>query len=143
MTEKTSESSAVTEGKRGTESYRAPELIVGGKYSTKVDIFALGCILYELVCCRKAFATDYELVVYSQSRTPPEVPWGPNINERWKSILSNVLLQILSIEKAKCPSASELWRQFKTYCTISYAEFCLVKGDTKASFKVFAKAVTD
>ena len=34
--------------KSGTFEYMAPELIKGEKYSTKIDIYALGCIIYEL-----------------------------------------------------------------------------------------------
>ena len=32
----------------GTNYYRAPEIIKGEKYNNKIDIWALGCIIYEL-----------------------------------------------------------------------------------------------
>ena len=38
----------------GTISYMAPEMIAGEKYNNKIDIWALGCIIYELCtlkCC--------------------------------------------------------------------------------------------
>ena len=38
----------------GTISYMAPEMITGEKYNNKIDIWALGCIIYELCtleCC--------------------------------------------------------------------------------------------
>jgi serine/threonine protein kinase len=51
---------------RGTEGYRAPELLKDGKaeYSNKVDIWAIGCILYELVIFRKAFQSDIDVYEY-------------------------------------------------------------------------------
>ena len=37
------------EGDFGTRYYRAPEVILGGRVTNKVDIWAAGCILYELI----------------------------------------------------------------------------------------------
>src|SRR5437016_3900964 len=52
----------------GTPGYRAPELVVDGKeekeFTNRVDIWALGCILYELAIGKKAFKDDFELVGY-------------------------------------------------------------------------------
>jgi len=39
----------VTSFGRGTPGYRAPELLVQDEYDNKVDIWAVGCILHELV----------------------------------------------------------------------------------------------
>ena len=45
-----------TNGGMGTPAYMAPEQVTGGdRIDHQVDIFALGCILYELVCGRRAF----------------------------------------------------------------------------------------
>ena len=45
--------------KGGTEGYKAPELVNSGStYTDKVDIWALGCIIYELATGKKAFAND-------------------------------------------------------------------------------------
>jgi len=54
---------------RGTKSYRAPELLLtdGGEMNKKTDIWALGCILYELMFRKKAFASDYEVHGYNSS----------------------------------------------------------------------------
>ena len=51
---------------RGTASYRAPELLSEHPtYTNKVDIWALGCILYELVTEKIAFKSDLEICEYS------------------------------------------------------------------------------
>ena len=44
---------------RGTESYRAPEVLENNRFNNPADIFALGCIIYEILTGRKPFpATD-------------------------------------------------------------------------------------
>ena len=39
----------------GTPWYMAPEVILGQPYSFGVDIWSLGCVLYELVCGKKPY----------------------------------------------------------------------------------------
>src|ERR1700732_4876216 len=49
-----------TERGRGTSGYRPPELLAkDAKYTYKVDIWALGCILYELSIKKRAFVDDW------------------------------------------------------------------------------------
>ena len=42
----------------GTFSYMAPEIIKGEKYSKKVDIWSLGCIIYELCTLNRCFYSN-------------------------------------------------------------------------------------
>lgn len=46
----------------GTPYYLAPELCEGKPYDTKSDIWALGCLLYEMCSHRRAF--DSEVCIY-------------------------------------------------------------------------------
>src|SRR5947207_315012 len=58
--EGTSKRAHTTRLARGSSSYWAPELLAEiAQYTNKVDIWALGCILYELVCGKRAFAGDW------------------------------------------------------------------------------------
>jgi len=52
---------------RGTASYRSPEILDGSnaKYNNKTDIFALGCIIYEIVTGTKLFFDDMAILNYS------------------------------------------------------------------------------
>jgi serine/threonine protein kinase len=53
---------------RGTASYRAPELLNAGRFNNKVDVFALGCIIYEMVTGRQLFAGDYSVLNFAQTK---------------------------------------------------------------------------
>ena len=45
----------------GTKNYTAPEIINGEKYNNKVDMWSLGCIIYELCTLNICFECEYEL----------------------------------------------------------------------------------
>jgi len=69
---------------RGTSGYRAPELLSEGtmsaiRYTNKVDIFAIGCILFELVFRTKAFREDFAVLQYSL--TPEEALTIPTASD--------------------------------------------------------------
>ena len=44
----------------GTLPYCSPEVLQDQPYNYKTDIWALGCILYELVTSRRAFDSECE-----------------------------------------------------------------------------------
>jgi len=54
---------------RGTNGYRAPELLVDEKYSSKSDMWALGCILFQMFMRKKAFKYDWQTVLAKESGT--------------------------------------------------------------------------
>src|SRR5271154_2921868 len=60
----TSKNSAHTETRRGTSSYRAPELLKFSTVTNKVDIWGLGCILHELATSKPAFRNDYDVSIF-------------------------------------------------------------------------------
>ena len=45
---------------KGSGGYRAPELLKDNKYNNKVDLWAFGCITWELIAERRAFNDDFE-----------------------------------------------------------------------------------
>src|SRR5277367_5178133 len=54
---------------RGTEGYRAPELVNNHTYTNKTDIWALGCILYELGSGQMLFSSDFSVSDHFRSKT--------------------------------------------------------------------------
>lgn len=58
----------------GTPYYLSPEICEGKEYDEKSDIWALGCILYELACLRKPFeATSLPILVQKISNVNPSI----------------------------------------------------------------------
>lgn len=64
---------------RGTSGYRAPETLAqpDSRYNQKSDIFALGCILYEMMTGAKLFLDDFTIFSYSTTRLFPHTIWWP------------------------------------------------------------------
>ena len=96
---------------RGTDGYRAPELRIGKPvYSTKTDIWALGCVLHELAFGQPAFQGDWESCDYGRSNTRLEFPATKDL--RWhdsdKLSLSTMLERALAIKEFFRPSAEEM-----------------------------------
>ena len=45
---------------QGTLPYCSPEVLNGQPYNMKTDVWALGCILYEMTSMKRAFAFEQE-----------------------------------------------------------------------------------
>ena len=61
-----------TEAGRGTPGYRAPEIYNSnrGAFNNKVNIWATGCILHELIQGRRRFNSDWDVLHYSLAHGP-------------------------------------------------------------------------
>jgi serine/threonine protein kinase len=64
----------------GTPSYPAPELLdeETGHFSNKVDIFAMGCILFELLKQEKAFSDDFAVFKATSLQQYPDLGRKPS-----------------------------------------------------------------
>lgn len=117
-TEGTSNLARTTHYSRGTPSYRAPELIRDVKYTNKVDIWAIGCILYELIFKTKAFPGDGAVLLYahenmSSGHTLP-LPFKPDTvpDKAREAFLSKIILRMLNIDANSRPAAQQLYKRF-------------------------------
>lgn len=116
MTEGTSKRALMSKYGRGTSSYRAPELIAEQTYNNKVDIFAMGCILYELIFQQKAFSGDIEVHIYSIEQKSISLPFdttGETFSEDDREAFSNIIQQMLDVDPKKRPQASTLSQWFR------------------------------
>lgn len=112
-----SSGSQPTQFSRGTTSYRAPELFgETPKYSKKVDIWALGCITFELLTGTKAFPSDWSVIEYLKERTTnPSLRIHPSLNENLNAFPSTVnrMLSRVPDERPTIEAQLEAWSEAK------------------------------
>ncbi|XP_037835167.1 serine/threonine-protein kinase Nek8 isoform X2 [Kryptolebias marmoratus] len=88
----------------GTPCYISPELCEGKPYNQKSDIWALGCVLYELASLKRAFeaANLPALVLKIMSGT-----FAP-ISDRYSPELRQLVLIMLNLDPSKRPQLNEI-----------------------------------
>ncbi|XP_048375452.1 serine/threonine-protein kinase Nek8 isoform X1 [Sphaerodactylus townsendi] len=88
----------------GTPCYISPELCEGKPYNQKSDIWALGCVLYELASLKRAFeaANLPALVLKIMSGT-----FAP-ISDRYSPELRQLILNMLNLDPSKRPPLNEI-----------------------------------
>jgi serine/threonine protein kinase len=102
----------ITEHGRGTSGYRAPELLAEQfQYTNKVDIWALGCISYELVTRKKLYKSDWELFVHVNNGSSFEMPSLVHLGQKGE-FWQRTITQMLEVDPSKRPSAYLLHRKF-------------------------------
>lgn len=103
----------VTSNCRGTDLYRAPEVIEHGKYNRKSDIWAFGCTAYELFTKDKAFKGDWETMFYEkvEDSSPKRVScnWPPGDAVELAKDLSKICVDdTLRVQWKDRPSVTEI-----------------------------------
>ncbi|MFG2295593.1 protein kinase [Streptomyces sp. NPDC048603] len=58
----------------GTSQYMAPEQVRGGRITPQTDLYALGCVLHELLSGQVVFHSDHELALMYQHVTAAPTP---------------------------------------------------------------------
>src|ERR1700685_924605 len=103
--EGTSTRRIATQYSRGTTGYRAPELLKEeAAYNNKVDIWALGCILYEIATRRKAFDHDPRLSDVDLRLPIPPLP----LDTRSTKCLSEMINATLDVDWWRRPSTKDI-----------------------------------
>jgi ankyrin repeat protein len=113
--EGTSQGNQTTHYGRGTSGYRAPELIVSEgnpTYNNKVDIWSLGCVLYELATGKRAFNNDWVVLKHRYERKNKEVILDDRFDAETKEIITKHIVDMLQIESSVRPSATVLSKEF-------------------------------
>ncbi|PWN33078.1 kinase-like protein, partial [Meira miltonrushii] len=88
----------------GTPYYMSPELAAGAHYDVKSDIWALGCVAYELCGLRPPFdaTTQAELTRKIQLGHVPELPRG------YSRTLGDMIRSMLCLDPSKRPTTRTL-----------------------------------
>jgi serine/threonine protein kinase len=92
----TTRKALTTKYSRGTTSYRAPELLTEhAVFTNLVDIWGLGCIMYELVTGLVAFPTDWSVVehCYEERDLSVSLPTLPAFCQEHISGMVNTMLR--------------------------------------------------
>lgn len=98
---------------RGTECYRAPEVFLSGLYNNKADLWALGCIVFELCTGAKAFLSDWAVLNYSKDQigkapSPFPIELTSKHNATFYAELQLQIKGMLQSEPLERPSAEKL-----------------------------------
>ncbi len=83
----------------GTVHYMAPEQIRGEKPTPRVDIYAAGCMLFELLTGRGPFpGTDMASIIYNHLNTEPPLvaEVNPRLNPGWSPVVKKMLAKDVS-----------------------------------------------
>ena len=76
----------------GTSYYMAPEIIKGEKYNHKVDIWAFGCIIYELLTLKVCFQDENLLALFNKIINGiHENINSKEYNPKWKDLVDLLL----------------------------------------------------
>jgi len=96
--------SEVAQAAVGTPLYMAPEVIHGGQYSCKSDVWAMGCILYELVMQKHPFeAKDLNKLMLKIVRGK-----YPHTRQRCSVAVSKLIAQMLHRDPEKRPTVEAI-----------------------------------
>jgi non-specific serine/threonine protein kinase len=94
----------------GTVFYLAPEQALGGEIDHRVDLYALGVMLYELTTGQLPFTGDDLLAVISQHLQAPVVPPSTH-NAEIPPALDALIVQLLSKQPEDRPASAAEVRQ--------------------------------
>jgi len=98
----------------GTAKYLAPEQVSGGDIDARTDVYAVGAVLYEMLCGRAPFTGDNDLAVATaRLHGPPQRPRA--VLRTVPPRLDDIVMKALSLDPAsRHPSASALWADLQS-----------------------------
>lgn len=80
----------------GTYQYMAPEQVRGGRTTPQTDLYALGCVLHELLSGRLLFTADSEYMVMHQHVNAAPIPLRllrPEVPQELEDLVLHLLLK--------------------------------------------------
>ena len=100
-------------------------------YTNKIDIWAIGCVFFELVSRKKAFVNDWVVCQFKlQGRSPQPLISDINLDEKATMFIMSILRDTLEIDPRERPAASKLhdrfvsWRVDVSSCTNPLSSYC-------------------
>jgi serine/threonine protein kinase len=134
MSEATSNLAVITEYGRGTTCYRAPEILglaTDPTFTNKVDIWALGCILGELLTASKVFNSDWAVYRFYESTDLFEIQVPEWIPKVLRQHVTDILREILDRDYRRRPGVVDLQPIFNSFLLLSLKqESCTLEDVT-------------
>jgi len=100
----------------GTPGYRAPELMDSNgdtaMYNNKVDVWAMGCILYELATGIRPFQSDWEVLGHRFSGKNINVVLDDSFDMHSVETITKNIVDMLQLDPSHRPSASTMSKKF-------------------------------
>ena len=96
----------------GTPYYKAPELIKGIEYDNKVDIWALGCIIYELFTLKKCFDSESDWGLMDNILNNYHGKIDKKYNIKWQELIDSLLAKN-NMERPKIDEVCGLVKNMK------------------------------
>ncbi len=94
----------------GTPQYWAPETARGEACTAAVDVYGLGCVLYEALAGHKVFQGDTAIATGLLHATAPTPPLPPDV-ERADPLLASLVMRMLAKDPAARPGAATIQRR--------------------------------
>ena len=87
--------------------YRAPELLAEPPtFNDRADVWALGCILYELTVHKKPFTSDFAVREYKTNRLKLSIPFEEALEPQTRMILTTLIHAMLCFNSKQRPTAN-------------------------------------
>jgi hypothetical protein len=82
------------------------------KYNRSLDIWQMGCILFELAVGRKAFRSNFETKTFTKANTQLEIPLDNYFSDDCKRDIRKYVNAMLRIDATRRPNATQLVQNF-------------------------------
>ncbi|WP_371777923.1 serine/threonine-protein kinase [Streptomyces sp. NBC_01438] len=99
----------------GTYQYMAPEQVRGGRISPQTDLYALGCVLHELLGGRVLFSADSEYMVMFQHVNAAPTPLRVLRPEVPQALEDLVLQLLLKSPEARPRDVQEVYERLRPF----------------------------
>jgi serine/threonine protein kinase len=121
-------------GDAGTIQYAAPEMFEEGDQTTKIDVFAFGLVLYEILLGRPVFSlsqTPYEIMRHIIGGEMPAIP------DRVLPVIKQVIEGCWSLNPNQRPSVDDILHAFRS---VNYE---IVPGADRDEVSSYVRGVRD